>query len=323
MNKQELISRDNKEAIGKYYLKKGVDFAFEKSFGKSYEFFKEGLDILTCDCGSWRKRFEESDKSILEDLVIETNERLEYYFVKAYLLCFEENKKNLYLGLDAIEKYLNERNDEYGLYVKGEILLRLEQPSDAVNSFSEALEIGGANSRLLYRIGGTNEQHLETYGLEQLYQSFDINPSSACCVRVLKKYMKEREIEFPIDSSNDNPLIKSLCDSEDEWNFDRLYEKYLSKEFLDNDLPFPQEETLPVIIELINFIRSNSELFVLEEEYNEEFDHYDYNDSYDYYDEPDYERDTFDALTDGQYGDYDDWREAGGDIDSLRDGLGY
>lgn len=330
MNKQELISRDNKEALGKYYLKKGVDFAFEKSFGKSYEFFKEGLDILTCDCGSWRKRFEESDKSILEDLVIETNERLEYYFVKAYLLCFEENKKNLYLGLDAIEKYLNERNDEYGLYVKGEILLRLEQPSDAVNSFSEALEIGGANSRLLYRIGRTNEQHLDTYGLEQLYQSFDINPSSACCVRVLKKYMKEREIEFPIDSSNDNPLIKSLCDSEDEWNFDRLYEKYLSKEFLDNDLPFPCEETLPVIIELINFIRSNSKLFVLEEEYNEEFDHYDYNDSYDYYDEPDYKydardyaRDTFDALTDGQYGFYDDWREAGGDIDSLRDGLGY
>ena len=40
--------------------------------------------------------------------------------------------------------------------------------------------------------------------------------------------------------------------------------------------------------------------------------------SSDYYDEQ-----TFDALTDGQYGDYDDWKEAGGDIDSLRDGLGH
>ena len=38
----------------------------------------------------------------------------------------------------------------------------------------------------------------------------------------------------------------------------------------------------------------------------------------DYYDEQ-----TFYALTDGQYGDYDDWKEAGGDIDSLRDGLGH
>ena len=48
-----------------------------------------------------------------------------------------------------------------------------------------------------------------------------------------------------------------------------------------------------------------------------------YDDSYDYYDEPDYKRDTFDALTDGLYGDYDEWEEGGGDMDSLRDALGY
>jgi len=45
----------------------------------------------------------------------------------------------------------------------------------------------------------------------------------------------------------------------------------------------------------------------------------DYNDR----DDHDYDRDTFDALTDGQYGDYDDWRDGGGDFDSLRDGMGY
>jgi hypothetical protein len=49
----------------------------------------------------------------------------------------------------------------------------------------------------------------------------------------------------------------------------------------------------------------------------------DYEQDYDDRDDHDYERDTFDALTDGQYGDYDDWREGGGDMDSLRDGLGY
>ena len=37
----------------------------------------------------------------------------------------------------------------------------------------------------------------------------------------------------------------------------------------------------------------------------------------------DHERDTFDAMTDGQYGDYYDWREAGGSWDSLRDRLGH
>lgn len=39
--------------------------------------------------------------------------------------------------------------------------------------------------------------------------------------------------------------------------------------------------------------------------------------------EHNYDRDTYDALTDGQCGDYDDWRDSGGDFDSLRDGMGY
>ncbi len=49
----------------------------------------------------------------------------------------------------------------------------------------------------------------------------------------------------------------------------------------------------------------------------------DYEQDYDDRDDHDYERDNFDALTDGQYGDYDDWRDGGGDFDSLRDGMGY
>lgn len=54
--------------------------------------------------------------------------------------------------------------------------------------------------------------------------------------------------------------------------------------------------------------------------YYEDFESYD---SYCYEDDSDYERDTFYALTDGIYGDYDEWRERGGDIDTLMDSLGY
>lgn len=36
-----------------------------------------------------------------------------------------------------------------------------------------------------------------------------------------------------------------------------------------------------------------------------------------YHDEPDYERDYFNAMTDGQLGDYDDFRENGGNIDDI------
>ena len=43
-------------------------------------------------------------------------------------------------------------------------------------------------------------------------------------------------------------------------------------------------------------------------------------DSSDEYSAREAERDTFDALTDGQYGDYDDFD---GDMDGLRDALGW
>ncbi|MEP1140639.1 MAG: hypothetical protein ABJH44_10475, partial [Balneola sp.] len=167
-----------------------------------------------------------------------------------------------------------------GLYVKGKILLRLEQPSDAIKAFTEALEIGGINSRLKYRIGRTNEQHLDTFGLDELYQSFDINPSSACCARVLKKYMKKRKIKLPVDSSNENPLILSFIGSEDKWKFDSLYEKYLSNKYLDGDFPFGQTETLPVITSFINEVREKQDLFVVDDEEYEDRDYYDYHNDY-------------------------------------------
>lgn len=55
--------------------------------------------------------------------------------------------------------------------------------------------------------------------------------------------------------------------------------------------------------------------------YDEDYEDYDCYQDYD--DNYDYERDTFYALTDGMYGDYDEWRENGGDIGDLMDRLGY
>jgi len=51
------------------------------------------------------------------------------------------------------------------------------------------------------------------------------------------------------------------------------------------------------------------------------YDDYEDYDAYDYRDDNyDYDRETFYALTDGMYGDYEDFN---GDIDSLMDAMGY
>lgn len=55
--------------------------------------------------------------------------------------------------------------------------------------------------------------------------------------------------------------------------------------------------------------------FIIEDDDNEN-----HNEVNDYYD---YERDAFYALTDGQYGDYEDWQENDGNWDNLRDELGH
>jgi len=48
-----------------------------------------------------------------------------------------------------------------------------------------------------------------------------------------------------------------------------------------------------------------------------------HNDNFGKRDDDDEERDTFNALTDGQYGDFEDWKNNNGDYDNLRDDLGY
>lgn len=75
-----------------------------------------------------------------------------------------------------------------------------------------------------------------------------------------------------------------------------------------------------------NFTFSDEAIEILDKKYcewHDENETSDYEDNYqnnNYRDSNDSDRDTFDALTDGQYGDYDDW---GGGWDNLRDSMGY
>ncbi len=96
--------------------------------------------------------------------------------------------------------------------------------------------------------------------------------------------------------------------------------------------PLPIDEFLKIDpkiecdIAINNFFKIfNHEQFYIEDEEDiDDVDDFDYSE-YAKIDpsENDYERDNFDALTDGQYGDYDDWKDLGGNMDKLQDDLGY
>lgn len=291
MEIRKLIEHSHKDDIGKYYFSKAVTFAFNNEFGKAYEFFKQGLDILTCDCQrGWLKPNTETNKKVFDDINVKHIPHFEYYFVKSYIMSYEEDKKSQYLALEAIDKYLEVKNDEYGNYVKGKILLALNENQQAFDFFENA-SLHGANPRLLYRLGRTKEQLLEQSGLDELYYSFIQNPSSACCARVLKKYMKERENELVLDKNETNPLLIAFNNDEDEWKFQKLYEKLLKSQLEDDNLPFQLEgDNTEIIKSFVQGIKNNSDLFVDEnmdkyepDDYFDDNYHDDYGSSYEKY----------------------------------------
>lgn len=301
MNKLRIIRKGDRESLGKYFLQKSVDFAFTHSFGKSYEYIKEALDILTCDCvtGGWRNKFNDSDKTLFNDLLINYQPHSEYYFVKAYILSFEHSEKLLYLALEAIENYLNINENEYGFYVKGKILLSLKDSYHALIFFQKANELS-ENSRLLYRIGRIKEDlHLiGENGLYDLYNSFQLNESSACCIRVMKKHLKERNIKLEITSNEPNPLLESFIDNKDEWEFFNLYSDYIYNESVDIEGNFLFDTALVIKNKFLSTIRMNAEIFELKIEEDGEilFDNnQDYHqDEYIHTDDNDYYNDNLD-----------------------------
>lgn len=276
----------NSEELGKYFLKKAVDFALDRQFGKAYEFIKEGLDFLTCDCsvGGWKDNYLSSKKDIFNDLEVRNCNNYEYYFTKAFLLRNDNNKKNTYLALDAIERYLNVVNDEYGLYIKAAILFKLNNSTEeALNLLYESKDIR-TTSLILYRIGRFKEQELDEFGIYDLYQAFLENPSSVCCCRILQKNSKKRSISLDLNENNhSNILVKGFLSIENEWEFQSLYEATLNNS--DINLSDNNQNSSVVIDDFLCVLKNNHEKFKPIISYDEN----DYSeDYYEYYDN-DYE----------------------------------
>lgn len=265
MEKEKLIEKSHKDFLGKYFFKKAVSFAVKNKYGTSYEYFKEGLDIVTCDCiiGGWLDSYKEIDEVIFNDINVNHIPEFEYHFVKAYILSFESDKKSLYLALDSVDKYINSIDDEYGFYVKGKILLHLEKPKDALDAFKAALNYR-INSRILYRIGRTKEQYLQMNGLDELYNSLMANPLSPCCNRVLAKYSQKHNIKLPLIENKDNKLLnsfnsKNTSDTQFNSQFIFLLRKY--SESKGNPL-FSLNKESKELKDFIDQLRNNAELFV-------------------------------------------------------------
>ncbi len=242
----ELINRRNLDALGRKFLKESIDYALIKDFGKSYLCVKKGLELVTCDCVShgWKKNYDDSDKRLFDELIINSQNPEEYFFVKAFILSYEDELISKYLALDSINKYLSIKNNSVGEYVKAIILSKMDKHKEAFEILW-SLSISHETAKTFYQMGRIEEEHLNENGLANLFYSFQRNPTSSCCLRNIKKYALLRDIKFPENS--ESILMKYFIKNDDEWKFQEVYESYLLDQKNSKKHPYKHENTLKEI----------------------------------------------------------------------------
>ena len=122
----------------------------------------------------------------------------------------------------------------------------------------------------------------------------------------------------------DIAVFDSDGDSVDMDDYNDIESMYLDCEYA---LPIPnvwRKENISINISEYKYIFSFSENRIINNPFykdiDEENDDDSYNHDYDYPDDTDYERDTYYALGGD---DYDEWRNNGGNLDDMMDGMGY
>ena len=274
--KTQLVGIKDNENLGKYYFKKGIDFVTKKEFGKAYEFLKEGLGYFTCDCEfqNWHEKYKVSLAKIFFDIENSNVNHSEYFFTKALLLSYTQDKKWLYVALESIEKYEETAVDEYTFYIKGKIYYNLDLYEKAYECVIKATSFSN-NHRLNYRIGRLKEEYLKQNGTSFIFLSFSENPSSGCCAKELKRVYQNYNLNLQIiEEYIDNELIKEFTNNKSSVLFRFTYEKAFAEQI-------KNPKSIKLINDFISFIEFNSSSFIPEIIDEDDLDDdYDYSDDY-------------------------------------------
>lgn len=293
----QLAKYENWEVVGKQLFLKAMGLIKKSKFNEGFDQLMLGYNHITCDCsnGGWFNQEDVEDIFIITSKFDCTAYKLD--FIKAFIYNYSEKYNT---AIHSINSFIDlQPNNEIGYYFKGKVLLGLNKYSDALDCFKKALKIK-KTSRSLYRVGRTKEQHFSEDGLNEMYEAIVHNPSSGCTHWHFADYaMRKRLFEFEL------PHYQELYDK------NRLYPLIIglriNKIFLEKGKQEIKDylASLDIIMNQKN-IKINKDMAINTDEVNDTFETFD--------DYTNYDRDTFDAMTDGQLGDWDDFD---GDIDDV------
>lgn len=252
-----------RELTGKGYFSEGIICLNEYNFNDAYSLFLDGLDLVTCDCNNtnWRDGIDDALYEMFEydEYSLEDGDRESYYFCKAFILSYEENKDILMNALKCAVKYEkvvcgDNQINEYANYLIGRILLQLDYPYLALHYFKFILNYCNPKNiaRINYRIGRTMEQYeldkntiqcegfsMDTNGLQFLSDSLIENCSSACCARVLQYHARQFNTSYLINERYfKNEIIKMFITIDNDIEFQKKYNNYIENQIWDEKSDF-------------------------------------------------------------------------------------
>ena len=303
----------DQESIGDLYFENAIANIIKGNFKLAYNELLAGFENASCDC-ELTLLIEFSQEQITKSLKrnIINCSTCELDFIRAVLIYFQdsgnfdqEQNGDSKKALPFIDSYLEDYpNSEVGHYLKGRIFSGLENFEEAFTEFEIALKYKNT-PRVHYRIGRIKEEKLDQFGVDHLYKSILLNPSSLCSLRWFKDICDKRKIKL---KTNTNKLLANQFNNKDTYEFRAIVTNLLKN----GSIRLTEDRTLTVSTALENFLsglRSDESLFSVGET-----DEVDNENEQDYDDHHDYAKDTFDAMTDGQLGSWDDFD---GDIDDV------
>jgi Leucine-rich repeat (LRR) protein len=209
------------ERLGNFYFEKAIALWIEGDFKLAAESLSEGFKQVTCDCvlGTLVKKEKDNIISSMKSNVMNCSSQ-DFDFLRTIFYYFS-NQENR--ALPFINSFLEDNEaSEVGNYLKGRILISLDN-DEGLEWLDKALKIND-NARLNYRIGRIKEQRFNAFGLDKIYKSITLNPSSTCSHRLLKNIATKRGVKL---QTTTNKLLASLFNNQETETYVSVINKLL------------------------------------------------------------------------------------------------
>ncbi len=294
---------NDKERIGDFYFGRAIINLKVGNFKSAFKELMLGFENVSCDC-SLANLIENNQELISQALKTKsincTTSELDFIRSIFYVFLDSDNlgqeQEGFYTkALSFIDSYLDENiNSEIAHYIKGRILFKLERVDESIAELELALTIK-KTPLVHYRIGRFKEQKLNQFGIDHLYQSVLLNPSSLCVNKWFKDIADKRKIKLTIS----NKLLANKFNNKDT----NEYRKTINHLLINGSIELTNNSVLLASVafsDFISILKADEKLFRNEDDNNRNDGEVD--DNYDF--ESNNDHDSNEDFTD--WSNYDD-----------------